>query len=309
MRLKNDEIQIEVMPAEGGRIASLRCAGSGLEFLMQPHRPMRLTHASRDAGFIDGAVAGIEECMPTVSRCVVDGETIPDHGDLWQLAWDVTATSEDAVSLQAQCFSRPLRYEKTIRLVGAVVRVESRIVNVGAAPARFLYAAHPLLAVDAGDRIVLPEECAELALHSSLKERVGVDRSRIAWPLVEGVDLSLLGDVYARTAEMLYTDRLREGWCGLYRARHAQGIAVRFDTAELGYMGLWICCGGWPDEPPFQYAFAPEPATSPCGSLAQAVEQGLAETLQPGESFRFAIEYRVSPSNLDLQGFARFAAG
>lgn len=313
LQLHNEQIEIAVLPDEGACVGSLRSVLSGLEFLLQPERATRPVDQGREANFADSRLAGIDECLPTVSRCEVGGETIPDHGDFWQLNWQVHNATEHEARLDAEGFSQPLRYEKTLSLEGSCLRIHSLITNVGTGIAHFLYASHPLLAVDAGDVIVLPAECGELTLHSSLAERLGRGGIRVAWPLVKtkdgGVDLSCLEGINARTAEMLYTDRLREGWCGLYRARHWQGVVVRFDPKLLPYMGLWICCGGWPTEGsgPYQYAFAPEPTTAPCGSLAEAIDRHMQCELPAGEDFSFAIEFRLSPPGLSLAEFREFA--
>jgi len=318
MELRNEHLCVEIVPAEGGRISSLRCLNSGLEFLLQSTRQETrpyLQKPGREASFAQGAVAGIEECLPTVACCQVDGQTIPDHGDFWQLPWEVLSSSPEHVHEVADGFSQPLRYEKTVRLRNAALWLESRITNTGVTEACFLYATHPLLAVEPGDRIVLPPECRSLTLHESRRERLGRMGQRVGWPDAQSahgeVKLDVLDGPAARTAEMLYTDRLQEGWCGLYRDRRKQGIALRFETDRLPYLGLWICCGGWPEggEAPQQYAFAPEPATAPCGSLEQAMRRGAAVTLKRGESFSFSVTFRISEPGIEFDSFRRFAAG
>jgi galactose mutarotase-like enzyme len=312
LHLQNALLRAVIAPAEGGRVVSLVSLRSGLEFLLQSHHPLAMLSPSRDASFGDGACAGIEECLPTVSKCEVNGEAIPDHGDFWQMAWRVLPPPHpNAICLTADGFSRPLRFTKTFALHDACLRIDYEIENIGPTPTSFLYATHPLLAVDAGDSILLPEEVTALTLHSSKDDRLGVSGDSIPWPhpiTVAPQHPGRILPITAATADMFYTGKLRHGWCGLYRAQSRQGLALHFDTAALPYLGLWICCGGWPESGPKQYAFAPEPTTAPCGSLQQAFNRGVSAPLLPGRALRFTIQFRVATTAMPIDEFFRFAA-
>jgi hypothetical protein len=120
------------------------------------------------------------------------------------------------------------------------------------------------------------------------------------------VDLSRVEAVSAGTAEMLYTDRLHAGWCGLYRARYGQGICLRFDPRLLPFLGLWLCFGGWPEDEslPLQYAVAFEPTVAPRGTLASALVNRQAPVLAPHESFDFDIVLeQIGPAPLTYEEF------
>jgi hypothetical protein len=312
LELRNELIAVQIVSAEGARLQSLRCVRSGLEFLLRDARTAigAYPEPGREVRFIQGAASGMDECLPTVAPCFLDGQQIPDHGDFWQIKWTVLEASSDRARMVADGFSRPLRFEKTVRLCGPEVWFDSCVTNIGDCDTAFLYAAHPLLAVERGDRIVLPLECRSLTLFDSRQGRLGRIGDQVSWPAanlgeVAETRVDILDGPEAGTAEMLYTDRLQQGWCGLYRGRQKQGIAIRFDTAKLPYMGLWICCGGWPEDagPAPQYAFAPEPTTAPCGSLLEAIHQKAAVTLQPGGSFCFSMQLCVSEPGIELQAF------
>jgi galactose mutarotase-like enzyme len=317
LELQNHLLRAVVAPDEGGRIVSLRSLQSGVEFLFQSQNPVTEVLPGRNASFGQGACAGIEECLPTVSKCVVNGEVIPDHGDYWQMAWNVLPTPEaDTLHLCATGFSRPLRFTKKILLRGATLRLEYQIENTSGHPTSFHYATHPLLAIEAGDTVLLPEEVSALTLYDSGSERLGRAGQRVGWPVctpesgATPIDASRILEPSAGTADMLYSDRLQAGWCGLYRAQRQQGIVVRFDPAQLPYLGLWICCGGWPedDSGPKQYAFAPEPTTAPCGSLQEAVNHGIAVPLLPQGRFEFAVEFCIAPQGLSREAFSSLAS-
>ncbi len=310
--LENEFLRVRLVREEGGRVASITSKDSSLEFLLHSQPGRGRCKPGMQAAFRDGACAGIEECLPSVGACGsgTEGGPVPDHGDFWQLAWKVEgAPDESSQRLMATGFSRTLRFRKRARLRGRTLYLDYSVENTGDKPTSFLYACHPLLAVDVGDRVVLPEEVTRLSLNSSRGDRLGEAGRTIDWPLVlPGVDLSRVLARSAGVADMLYTARLRSGCCGLYRSSAQQGIAVRFDTAHLPYLGLWLCYGGWPEDgpEPRQYAVALEPTTAPQGTLKEAYENGQASHLPIGGAFKWTNSFEISESGVTLDQFRRF---
>jgi len=308
--LDNGQIRVVLLPREGGRVQSLYSHRNGIEFLMQGRHPREQWQADVHARFQDGSCAGIEECLPSVVPCGPDteGGAVPDHGDFWQLGWNiedsVTATH---VAMHAQGFSRPLFFRRAFELRESTLTICYWLQNIGAQPVSFLYAAHPLLAVDAGDRILLPTQVKEVRLDYSRGDRFTDTGKNIPWPIHQGIDLSEVQPEAARTAEVLRS-RMSEGWCGVYHTPHQEGIAVRFDTQELPSLALWICNGGWPDDgpAPYQYAVAPEPMFCSYSSLAEAQKAGAAPVLLPGEERSWAIGFEVTSEKMTQDAFRAF---
>jgi galactose mutarotase-like enzyme len=301
--LANSELFVEVIPAEGGRISSLRSLHSGLEFLTQSRRRGPYPHAGLDTRFQDGSCAGIEECLPTVgpSGPETEGGPAPDHGDFWQLPWQVLAASDREVGMSAVGFSRALRFTKRLTLEDRTVRVTYAVENIGSTTQSFLYACHPLFAVSRGDRVLLPGEIRELRLDYSKGDRLGMPGSTICWPVTqEGLRLDVADGPEAETAEMFYSDRLNEGGCGIDRKISGQVLEVSFDSKRLPYLGLWLCYDGWPSdgEEPLQYAVALEPTTSACNTLAKAQQTNSAISLKAGETYDWEIRFVVKETAL-----------
>jgi len=98
------------------------------------------------------------------------------------------------------------------------------IQNVGETPQSFLYACHPLFAVAEGDAIFLPAEVDSLRLDYSRSDRLGQPRDMVSWPVTQGIRLNRAGAKHNSTAEMLYTRRLTEGRCRIYRAASEQSL-------------------------------------------------------------------------------------
>jgi galactose mutarotase-like enzyme len=305
--LETDEIVAVVVPDEGGRISSLRSKASGLEFLTQASPSKRLINPAMNLPFHEGACAGAEECLPSVAPCGADteGGAVPDHGDFWQLPWQVTeAPTSTQLCMEATGFSRPLRFRKELHLHASRLEMAYRVENIGQSDVSFLYAHHPLFAVAAGDRVMLATD--RLLLNYSLDGRLGAPGALIDWPICHtqrDFDLSLIDDASARTAEMLYSERQEDGRCGLWRASHQQAVWLTWDTNELPFLGLWLCYGGWPNLAGIaqQYAVALEPTLAPCGSLVEAQRKDLAKVLAPGGCFEWSIQYQLSKPGMPLE--------
>jgi galactose mutarotase-like enzyme len=296
--LENSDLSVEVMPSEGGRISSLRSLCSGLEFLTQSRRSGGYPQAGLDTRFQDGPCAGIEECLPTVgpSGPETAGGPAPDHGDFWQLPWQVLAVSDKDLKMSRVGFSRTLHFSKQLSLQGDTLRVAYRVENSGSTTQSFLYACHPLFAVSAGDRVFLPRGIRELRLDYSKRDRLGVHGTIVNWPVMRsGLRLDLAFGPEAATAEMFYSPRLSEGVCGIYREASGQVLELSFDSERLPFLGLWLCYGGWPNEGngPFQYAVALEPTTAPCNTLSKAQQISADISLDPGEIFDWEILFSV----------------
>jgi galactose mutarotase-like enzyme len=201
--------------------------------------------------------------------------------------------------MSATGFSRALRFSKQVSLNDDTLCIVYRTENVSSRVESFLYACHPLFAVSAGDLIFLPSEVRELRLDYSRGNRLGSSGATIAWPNPQpGTRLDIAGRPDAGTAEMFYTDRLREGCCSIYRNATGQTLEISFDPRRLPYLGVWLCYGGWPDggSGVQQYAVALEPTTSGCNTLSAAQRGGSAVTLDSGETFDWEIRFRVRDS-------------
>jgi len=308
--LRSAEIEVTVVPQEGGRISSIHSIQSGLEFLTQarPGRPS--VEPGLEASFQRGPCAGAEECLPTVGYCTdcADGPA-PDHGDFWQIPWQVDSVVSGRLEMHAIGFSRPLRFERVTELSGGSLLLSYKVVNIGPEPLTFLYAWHPLFAVGAGDRVVLPAEVSNVTLFYSRDEAPRGQKRDLLWPMLQNKedlrDLSVAMAPDHETAEMIYTRRLHVGRCGLFRRSPGQGVIVSFDSSRLPYLGIWLCFGGWPDSgpEPKQVAIALEPTTAPCNTLSASERAGLALSLAPGCCFAWDLRVDLTSPGLTYQSF------
>jgi galactose mutarotase-like enzyme len=293
-----------LMPALGGKIASLRIGAE--ELLQTPLKPLAPRTQTMD--FAESDASGWDECLPSVAGCTVETEagpaTIPDHGDLWRVPWHVLQASQDSATLRANCFSLPLQLTRSLILTEAASgwRLEFlySLTNLGAYRVPWAWSAHPLFAVDAGDRIVLPDGIQTLRLEGSNGNRIGGGGDSVSWPVTPSKDngntnLSLVSSIDSGIGDKLSAGPFgpaQPAWCALERNRIGLRLTVRFEPSLTPYLGLWLCYGGWPDEPGAkQFCVAPEPATAPVDSLQQAGPWSL--LLDPGETVNWPMELLI----------------
>jgi galactose mutarotase-like enzyme len=267
--------------------------------------------------FAAGDASGWDECLPSVAACTVETAAgtarIPDHGDLWRVEWqdgrqwsvdsDRLGGGEALVTLRGDCFSLPLELERTVTLAesesGWELGLDYRVSNTGSFASPWSWAAHPLFAVEEGDRIVLPDSIKTLRLEGSGKDRLGEGGDRVNWPIATLPDgshsnLSIVQGPGSRIGDKLFAGPLgpAENWCVLERPQAGFRIRVGFDSAATPYLGLWLCYGGWPERPgPKQNCVALEPSTAAVDSLARSGEWS--RVLGPGESFEWNMKVYI----------------
>lgn len=307
------DCDLTILPQFGGKISSIRLKGR--ELLQQPLAPIE--PRTRTMGFDQADASGWDECLPSVAACSVPyagGEAeIPDHGDVWRLAAEIReprAENSDqspdaAAKFIWECFSLPLRLEREIALEqtasGWRITADYQLTNTGRAATPWSWAAHPLFAVEPGDRVILPETIRSLRVEGSGGGRLGGHGDGIGWPTARCADASHADLSVAQAPESQVGDKLfagplapGENWAVLDRPSVGVRVRFGFDTDLTPYLGLWLCYGGWPERPgPRQNCVALEPATAPVDSLA--TDGPWSRFLEPGESFRWAMTIDLEP--------------
>ena len=298
--MQTDTLRIAVLPELGGKLASFRWLRGEVELLQAPLSP----YARRDLtmGFEQSDASGWDECLPSVAACQISTPngrvTVPDHGDFWRLAWECRQEG-NTLHLSATGSSLALRFERTLLLEGDTLQVHYRVSNVGDAEVPYTWSAHPLFAVEPGDRILLPSSVEEVEVEGSAAGRLGGKGTRHPWPLTQScsgaaVDLSVAGAPEDGVGDKIFTPAPREGWAAIERLTQGLRIEVSFDPEKTPWLGLWLCYGGWPEGGAArQQCVAIEPCTAPADSLAEALETRWARKLAPGQSAEWPMRITV----------------
>lgn len=300
-------LAVSIVPELGGKLGSLRDGRSGREWLW---RHPRLAYRRVPHGAVYTAVAdtgGWDECFPSVSACAYpsppwQGAAVQDHGELWgQTAALAIEQADGGVSIGARWhgIALPYTFERTIRLAAgsARMRLEYAVANTGDAPLRWIWSAHPLLAIEPGMRLLLP---AAARFHGVRFTPGGVLHERgLSFPLsVPGragvVDLAALPERDAGAAIKLWSEPLAEGWAAL-RA-HDGELRMRWDAALLPQVAVWLNLGafGLDGGAPY-YNLGLEPCIGAQDSLADAVTAyNLFEELPAGARRTWWLEVELN---------------
>ena len=295
--LRTAGAELAMVPALGGRVISLRNARTGREWCWHQPRPDWLWANAPQDDFGRSPQAGMDECVPSVAACTWRGRVIPDHGEVWNQAWTLDAAQLAAGRLSATVplGVSPFVFQRSIRAGGPGAFVfEYALRNTGRLAEEYLWCAHPLLTIEAGDRLVLPSEVTTLRLNGGLGDR----------PIK-------LGDTWAYPEPFpgIRLDRLEtlgmphgcvKGFAGPLRpsattaaiANEATGdrLEVRWDTSVNRYLGFWLNRG----HGGFHHV-AFEPTNGAPDSLAEAVGSWKQFSVIPaGETVRWTVEWRVA---------------
>lgn len=284
VRLANAQVSVAVVPELGAKVISLRSLGCGREWLWRPPGPLRLFRNRSGDDFARSTLIGWDECMPTVSACRVGGRDVPDHGDAWSAAWelDAGALAKGAICTRLRLPGGPLEVSRTVTLDGASLHLDYELTNAGSEPEPFLWAMHPLLTLEEGDRIRLPAEVRSVRV-SGLKNLDLPSGGTWKWPeALPGVNLEAMELGKPEAYAKLFAGPLQEGRSGIENVRTGARLEFRWQVEEMPYLGIWITRGGWNG---FHHP-ALEPTNVPFGSLADALGQPQPELLVPAKGSR-----------------------
>lgn len=308
--LANEHLQVQLLPELGGKMVELRNQGTGRQFLLQPGSHGRdYTRPRYGSDFSRYDASGFDECFPTVAP--VDGgsdgaggvPSLPDHGELWSRPWDVEL-GEDSATLRIDGVRSPYSFEKRVTLCDNRIQLDYMVQNRGADSLPFLWSAHPLLRPEPAARLLLPDSVNAVRLDWVSDARLGAPGSTLPWPGLShpsGADYSVVPAGDAGWALKCFTPRLDQGFAGIHYPETDDVLLFSFDAAEVPYVGVWLCYGGWPEEASVKHtAVALEPTISRCDSLADAIRRGEHREIAGDDVHTWSLELSVWEGGPDV---------
>jgi hypothetical protein len=305
------DLAVVVVPELGGKLCSI--VWQGREILARnPLRPVRY-----GAPYADFDASGFDECLPSIGPCPYpeapwNGTEVPDHGEVWSIPWTQGCES-GRLRLTAHGVRFPYTFEKTLAVSAAgSIRLDYALTNHAQFPFRYLWSAHPLLALIPGMRIHLPSN-TRVRVDWSKGERLGGLLAEHPWPLTydragQEIDLSLILDRTNGSVDKLYTNRLTEGWCALHDPTDGCYVAMLFPSERVPYVGLSINLGGWPVDRPAYYNLGLEPCNGFPDRLDVAVARGDCAVAAPGERRKWHVEIHLGRTTDVVAEVARLRA-
>jgi galactose mutarotase-like enzyme len=308
--LANDAMELIVLPELGGKILSLTSRATGRNWLWQnPYLKLRRPPAEVSSyGPYD--LGGWDEVFPTVDPCHVlnsawSARPLTDHGELWCRPWQILeakcARDEPAtLVMSVDGLDLPCYFERTLRLSAGsgVLTADYKLENRSDAPMPFIWAAHPLVAIEPGDSVHLPIG-TRMTSTARLNMELAPERDSFTWPsatLADGkqIDLSQVPDANAGYAVKLFAENVQLGSVEVGHARSGERLRFKFDPAEISNVGIWMNFGAWSGantSPYFNVGI--EPTSCSSDNLERAFLCGQASMLQPGETRRWRLSVQL----------------
>ena len=316
LTLENGLLRVTVLPGKGADIVELARADSGVNALFEAPWGLQPPGAPPRAGsdghaFLEHYEGGWQALFPSAGDpCSYRGETIPFHGEVATLPWEVVEADSgaDAVTarLAVRCRRTPFLLERTLRLPAGVPALEVAEVatNDSDAQAHLVWGHHVVVGP--------PFLAAGSVLHAPARTIVTIpelweDTARLepgqrsAWPhgvLRTGgtVDLREIPGPEAACHDDVYLTDLDAGWVAVENPQLGLSFRLDFDASLFRWLVSWQAYGGARAMPlAGSYALGIEPWTTRL-PLEQAVAAGEAIALAPGERLSTTVRATFAQS-------------
>jgi galactose mutarotase-like enzyme len=258
--LNNQDLELAVVPELGARIISLKDRRTGREWMWHPAGGRKLFRNRCGDDFAGSPLAGLDECLPTIAPCSWQGRQLPDHGEAWAVPWavDRDAWADGVLCTKVSLQISPFDFERTIELADNEIRLDYRLTNRSANQERYLWAMHPLLRLQSGDRLELPASTRALLNGSPWIDVLNSDKMNGA-------------------CEKIFAWPVSEGLAAIHNPETGDRLAFKWDAAENKTLGLWLTRGGWHGH----HHFAIEPANGEPDTLSAATQRDRCGAVPP----------------------------
>jgi galactose mutarotase-like enzyme len=293
--LENAAARVVVLPEVGGMISEFVHKASGRDLLF--HHP-RLTPrpAYYRAPVDDWWAGGVIEALPTGFACTVNGQPLPDFGEVWPEPWAVTASSAAAATLTCTTRIFPLRLtrEMSLREGAPCLRMRHTIENLSSDPLQFIWGIHPTVPVGPDTLIQLSARIEEIQIpdggtNGSSKPL----RSAFADGPVPFTEIAEPGQRFS-----YLSDVPDPAWFAVWDRQWKVGLGMTFSGVDFPCLWLWLL-DGWRG----LRAITVEPWTGWPGALDQAIQLGRAHTLAGRGRFATVTSLIAFGSTGPLRGF------
>ena len=296
--LENRFLRLVFLPQLGGKIWQITYKPVDADLLWNNSRiaPTRLPMNSR---YDDVWCGGWDELFPNDEVATIDGESYPDHGELWTGEWQAQPfekPGEVGVALRFLTPISSIRIEKVVTLRADESRVHFRhtFTNIGSATFPFLWKLHPAFAVSPRHRLDFP--FMKVLLDPAFPGTLGGAASPFDWPYTQlggkQVDLRRVPGADERQLYFFYGTEMKESWCAITNTETGLACGLHFDPRVFGSCWLFASYGGWRN---YDVAVL-EPCTGYPLNFEAMHAAGRARTLAPGGSLTTEVLFAVQPN-------------
>ena len=268
--LRSDQVEVVVLPELGAKVLSLRNLRSGREWMWSPPEGAVFRALPLGSPFEESSLVGGDECLPTIGVTNWRGRNIPSHGEVWSAAWELDrlALTQNKIVTRVKLPLSPFWFERTLTLHENVVTFDYALRNLDFAPQEFMWAYHPLMNIQDGDRLEI-RGVREVRCEAAQNVALGSRGDTFAWPNpLPDVDLSRL-DLGGRAAIKLFTKPNEATGAAIRNEKTGDELRLDFDPRRIDTIGVWLTRGAWNN----YHHIAVEPGIGAPDPLDVAVEQ------------------------------------
>jgi len=295
LKLTTNILSLTIVPELGGKITSIRDLRNGREWLWTSDHLAYRKHPYGTSYIQEADTGGWDECFPSVAACSYplepwQNQTIPDHGEIWSQEWMTGINGDDStawtIRTEAMGTLMPYAFERTITVArdSPTLHFNYSVKNQGDTQIAFIWCAHPLLRLEPGMRLVLPEG-TRIHVGMSVPEEMLAREKLHTWPIHarlhdKDVALSLLPTPDSGIAWKLWSDPLTDGYAALVAADGE--FRFTFDPVMVPQIAVWMNAGAWSGtggDPDCNLAL--EPCMGAQDSLEEAIARKLYYVLPP----------------------------
>jgi hypothetical protein len=288
IRLESSALQVDVFPEVGGKVGQIRHKLSGYELLIPPQKPYRTIPI--DGDWLKHDTSGMDDCFPNVAGGAYPeppwaSVRLPDLGEWAHSEWSVRHTEPARLAMERAGNALPYFAVKTIRFSDQqTLEFSYRVENHGRLPLRYIWSAHPLIAVPEQFKLLFPAGPLSFRLFPPTAEVY-------PWPLYNGMDISTQWIPQGTTLKVFVTG-LTDGWCALELPKYT--LRFSFDTQAVPVVGIWFNNFGFPRDNglPFR-CIAVEPCTSP-SDLLDHLDPAAYPRIAPGSLAEWSMRLTIS---------------
>jgi galactose mutarotase-like enzyme len=248
--LDDDVLRVVVVPQLGAKIVSLFDKRAGHEWLVNPTRP--LSPVEYGSTFTQADLSGWDEMFPTIDRCDYPvegqwkGQPLPDHGEVWTMAWQRESAEPDELVLRVRGRILPYFFKRTMSLPQpGVLRLHYQAINVSEEPIAYLWAAHPLFAANEATEIILPSHI-EKVLNVIHDERFGTIGTLLDWwrhstETGQQWALNRVRVTAFKDARKFYIPpHVPISQAALKQTDSDVWLRFEWDSEQIPYLGIWV---------------------------------------------------------------------
>jgi hypothetical protein len=249
--LENRLLRVVILPEAGAKIWQITFKPLDADLLWNNPRvlPQILPMGSR---YDDVWSGGWDELFPNDEAAVIDGESYPDHGEIWTGKWQAEpfeSADEVGVRLRYTTPISAISMDRTVRLRRDGARIDFRydLRNDGHTPFQFLWKLHPAMRVTPQHRIDFP--AMRVDLEPGFPGTLDAASQSFEWPYARvgdrRIDLRLVPSAPEQALYFLYGSQLQAGWCGLTNTATELACAILFDRQVFTSCWLFATYRGW----------------------------------------------------------------